>query len=158
MQQKICSKCGNLKTLDCFSKRKQLRDGYRSQCKSCDKVHNDIYKLENKQLISEQRKCYRVKNKALIAASNKQRKARKLNNQYEKINPEFFWNTQLGFCQLCFKKINRGIKFPDLYSGVLDHIIPLSKGGGHLYSNMQLAHNICNMKKGSKLIERGHYA
>lgn len=155
---KVCSKCGVYKPVSEFSKRKALKDGLRSQCKSCDKMHNDTYKIENKEAIATQRKIYRAKNKQLLAADNKQRKARKLSNEFEKVNPEFFWKVQFGFCQLCFTKIDRAVKFPDPQSGVLDHMIPLSKGGGHIYTNIQLAHNLCNMKKGNKLLERGCYA
>ena len=31
----------------------------------------------------------------------------------------------------------------------IDHIIPLSKGGGHIWDNVQVAHIICNSEKGA---------
>ena len=34
----------------------------------------------------------------------------------------------------------------------MDHIIPLSKGGGHSYKNIQLAHFGCNSRKHNKII------
>ena len=33
----------------------------------------------------------------------------------------------------------------------IDHIVPLSKGGKHAWSNVQLAHRICNTKKGASI-------
>lgn len=33
----------------------------------------------------------------------------------------------------------------------IDHIIPMSKGGGHTWENVQVAHIICNSEKGDKL-------
>lgn len=33
----------------------------------------------------------------------------------------------------------------------LDHIVPISKGGAHLYSNVCLSCRYCNQKKGNKL-------
>ncbi len=33
----------------------------------------------------------------------------------------------------------------------LDHVVPLSKGGHHIHSNVTLAHKACNSKKGAKL-------
>lgn len=35
----------------------------------------------------------------------------------------------------------------------VDHIIPLSKGGDHVWSNVQVAHIICNIKKGANVEE-----
>lgn len=44
------------------------------------------------------------------------------------------------------------------YSGPMypsiDHIMPMSKGGGHVWENVQVAHIICNSGKGDK-VERG---
>lgn len=33
----------------------------------------------------------------------------------------------------------------------LDHIIPMSKKGGHVWSNVQVAHALCNYRKGDRL-------
>lgn len=33
----------------------------------------------------------------------------------------------------------------------IDHIIPMSKGGGHVWDNVQVAHIICNSEKGDRL-------
>jgi len=40
---------------------------------------------------------------------------------------------------------NYGPTFP-----TIDHIIPMSKGGGHIWSNVQIAHALCNSRKGNK--------
>lgn len=45
-----------------------------------------------------------------------------------------------GLCQIC--------KNPVIENGSLDHIIPLSLGGVHTEWNLQLAHNLCNTKRG----------
>lgn len=34
----------------------------------------------------------------------------------------------------------------------IDHIIPLTKGGPHTQSNLQVAHPSCNMSKGNKIL------
>lgn len=44
-----------------------------------------------------------------------------------------------------------GPKYPSI-----DHIIPLSKGGGHTWNNVQVAHIECNWKKGDQLKEDQH--
>lgn len=35
-------------------------------------------------------------------------------------------------------------------SPTIDHIIPMSKGGGHVWNNVQIAHAICNSAKGAQ--------
>jgi len=32
----------------------------------------------------------------------------------------------------------------------IDHVVPMSKGGGHVWSNVQVAHIICNSEKGDR--------
>lgn len=51
-------------------------------------------------------------------------------------------------CQLCHNPVDQSIKRPDPMSASLDHIVPMSKGGGHIRSNVQLAHLGCNKAKG----------
>lgn len=38
----------------------------------------------------------------------------------------------------------------DLYP-TIDHIIPISKGGGHTWNNVQIVHRICNINKSNKI-------
>lgn len=67
---------------------------------------------------------------------------------YEIIDPYKVFYRDQWHCQICGKATpikNRG-KF---YSNApeLDHRIPMSKGGGHLYSNVQCACRRCNAQK-----------
>lgn len=58
-----------------------------------------------------------------------------------------------GICQICGRPVDNtsrsgnglGMLYP-----TLDHIVPLSKGGGHTWDNVQLAHLICNSYKCDK--------
>lgn len=79
MTFKICSKCKVEKNLDAFSKRATSKDGYRSQCKECNKQYyldhkDDIkqYQLDNKRHIATQKKQYYIKNREYILIQNKQ--------------------------------------------------------------------------------------
>lgn len=38
----------------------------------------------------------------------------------------------------------------DLYP-TIDHIVPISKGGGHTWDNVQVAHRLCNIHKGDRI-------
>jgi 5-methylcytosine-specific restriction endonuclease McrA len=56
-------------------------------------------------------------------------------------------------CQLCDERVDMNKVAPHPLSPTLDHIIPLSKGGTHEPSNVQLAHFICNSIKSDRIVE-----
>jgi len=47
LQSKACTKCGEVKTLDGFSKRKASKDGCQSECKACVKKYDAEYRAAN---------------------------------------------------------------------------------------------------------------
>lgn len=53
-------------------------------------------------------------------------------------------------CYLCDGDVDVTVGYPDPFSGSLDHVVPLAKGGAHLASNVRLAHLRCNVRKGTK--------
>lgn len=53
-------------------------------------------------------------------------------------------------CQLCKRAVSRKRRWPEPLSPSLDHIVPLSRGGAHALSNVQLAHLRCNVSKGNR--------
>lgn len=48
MQTKICPKCQEEKSIDCFSKNKSRKSGYSSECKECHKITRKEYYEANK--------------------------------------------------------------------------------------------------------------
>lgn len=52
-------------------------------------------------------------------------------------------------CQLCHKPVLMEKPVPHPLAPTLDHIVPLAVGGDHSYANTQLAHFICNSRKGA---------
>ena len=60
-------------------------------------------------------------------------------------------------CNICGKMCNPEDREWSEYAGPLspsiDHIIPMSKGGGHTWGNVQVAHIICNSYKGAEMVE-----
>lgn len=71
------------------------------------------------------------------------RKARKLNQFIEPVDPAIVYQMHGGMCGIC-KEFIEG----DFH---VDHVIPLSKGGMHGYINVQPAHPRCNFKKGNRV-------
>lgn len=54
-------------------------------------------------------------------------------------------------CQLCMEPIDREARSPAPLSPSIDHIIPISQGGGDTPSNVQASHRVCNTRKGARL-------
>ena len=74
METKSCSKCGETKPLDEFSKDKSTTDGRQYRCKPC----NAAYHRANRQRVSERGRAYREANRDRIAEyreANKERRA-----------------------------------------------------------------------------------
>lgn len=58
-------------------------------------------------------------------------------------------------CGICGKPVDKSLKYPHPMSPVIDHIIPIAKGGHPSdLDNLQLAHWCCNRQKSDKLIDR----
>jgi len=74
--------------------------------------------------------------------SSQRRRARLASVPREKIDRDALYERDGGICGICGKKVER-----DEVS--IDHIIPLSKGGPHLMSNLQIAHLKCNKARGN---------
>lgn len=54
-------------------------------------------------------------------------------------------------CQLCGEQVDPNLAYPDAMSASLDHVVPLSRGGAHVRTNVQLAHLICNIRKSDQV-------
>ena len=55
-------------------------------------------------------------------------------------------------CGICGQDVDKSLAYPHPLSPVIDHIIPLSKGGAaSSMDNLQLSHMACNRQKSDKL-------
>ena len=109
---------------------------------------------------------YHASDKAGIFAKSRDRYARKI-EQYrmlgrksaltrrarlrevfvEPVDPMVVLAASGGKCGICGDAIDASSKWD------VDHVVPLSKGGIHAYSNVQAAHARCNRAKGAKLLK-----
>lgn len=55
-------------------------------------------------------------------------------------------------CHICGKAIDYTLPNLDPWSFVLDHVVPLAKGGSDAIENKKAAHRECNSKKRARLI------
>lgn len=90
MNIKICSKCGEAKSLEGFNNSANAKDGKRSDCKKCVNLHAKIYRKKNRNVIAEKLRIWREKNKdhykKWFAAKGETYK--KYRRKWEKENPE----------------------------------------------------------------------
>ena len=75
------------------------------------------------------------------AKNKSRRKARVMAGWVEPVNRNEVFRRWKGRCGICGELVD-----PDSFA--TDHIRPLSAGGEHSYANVQLAHAICNQRKG----------
>jgi 5-methylcytosine-specific restriction endonuclease McrA len=70
---------------------------------------------------------------------------------YELVNRQEVYERDKWMCGICNEPVDKALKFPDVMSASLDHIIPMAKGGPHSYENTQCAHFICNSIKSDRV-------
>ncbi len=77
-------------------------------------------------------------------------RARRAGVDYEPIRSKLVFERDGWMCGICGGKIWKHTKAPHPKSASLDHIMPISLGGGHVHTNVQAAHFWCNSKKGNR--------
>lgn len=71
-------------------------------------------------------------------------RARRLGVQCESVDFLAVYESEGGICGICREPVNFGVF-------TIDHIIPVSKGGPHIFANLQIAHFACNSCKGDRV-------
>lgn len=77
------------------------------------------------------------------------KRARSFGVEYEPVNKRRVFDRDRWMCGICGLKVDRRLTHPDPMVASLDHVVPMSKGGGHTYANTQCSHLICNVRKGA---------
>jgi 5-methylcytosine-specific restriction endonuclease McrA len=100
------------------------------------------------------RRCQRRRIRKLHPREKNHRaRARRLNVEYEYVNPFKVFSRDRWRCQLCGMRTPKKLRGTTLPGAPeLDHIVPLSVGGSHTYSNVQCACRKCNNEKASRII------
>lgn len=162
---KRCSHCKVIKLIDLFSLNRSAKDGRQRECKACSKERRNstlnrkievqrIYQTNNREKFANYAKKWREKNPGYFKtwqSANLDRcltighryRARKLKAFIEDVSLSVVYDRDKGVCGICHFSVSSKEKS-------LDHVVPLSKGGEHSYANVQLAHLLCNSRKGAK--------
>lgn len=72
------------------------------------------------------------------------RRARKLDQFVAPVDPAAIRTRDGGMCGICGLTVA-------IEDQSLDHVVPIARGGTHEPANVQLAHRVCNSRKGAKL-------
>ena len=88
-------------------------------------------------------KAYRLAHPAEEKMRTLKRRAHKRGAAVGPVDLGFVQVRDRMICQVCHKKVK-----PSELS--YDHIVPLSKGGPHITSNLQVAHRRCNLARGTR--------
>jgi hypothetical protein len=72
METKICKKCGELKSVENFNKRSSSKDGFRFECKICQKKYSKVYYSKNRESILISSKKYYENNVENYRETHKQ--------------------------------------------------------------------------------------
>jgi hypothetical protein len=160
---RICEYCGkeyNPKTIkskycsiECGleANKKQHREQYISH----ETYYEKICTICGKKYISTDNKSkycsIYCRNKIRIMIHNTKKRGNKY-LLYEGVNYELIYQRDKGICHICGSRVHKKFNRKDKLSGTMDHLIPLSRGGSHIYENVKLAHWICNIRRGAKPI------
>lgn len=94
---------------------------------------------------------WKAANPAKRRGYNQQWRAAKRNLPWEDFADLDVFKRDAWTCGICGTPVDPDLKRPDKMSVSLDHIVPLSGGGFHVWENVQCAHLVCNMRKGAKV-------
>lgn len=83
--------------------------------------------------------------------AERKRRAIKRGAKHEPYRSREIFERDAWRCQLCRKRVCRGLVAPNPKAPTIDHILPLSRGGGDVPGNVQCAHFICNSRKNDAL-------
>lgn len=176
MGYRVCTKCNVEKSISDFHRDSRSPDGLRRQCKTCRsaymgglyaskadevKARMSEYRAANPGRVREsERKRYakhREKRIALAVDAVHARRARMFSGEVDKgITATRLRERDGDECCYCgvvldFERKPRGQGVG--HGATIEHIIPISRGGAHVWENVTLACRDCNFQKGSRPLD-----
>uniref|UniRef100_A0A6H1ZSI7 Putative homing endonuclease n=1 Tax=viral metagenome TaxID=1070528 RepID=A0A6H1ZSI7_9ZZZZ len=119
---------------------------YHKANKETRAIYNKAWREANPSKAKAGKRAWTVANPDKVRDMGHAKRARDRNATIEVFSVTEIYERDGWICQLCKKKVNRRLKYPNPLSKSLDHIVPLSKGGAHSRANVHLAHLSCNVK------------
>ena len=157
---KYCANCGGDMRQDAtYCMKPECRDALRLHRNSQMRDYFARYQAEHGESYSRKYKDrpynvnynYRERHPDRAKHYDHVRRARMADCERETFSDSEIFERDGFVCGICDSPVDMGLKFPDAMSASLDHIIPLSRGGGHVRANVRLAHLGCNARKCARL-------
>jgi len=134
--------------------REAHKDERKANNKAYRKSHKDDIKASNKARYEAHRddrktyqKAYNEVYPEVARLGRRKYRALKRGASHEPYTTDYVFERDNWMCQICGRKINKRLKWPNPQSKSIDHIIPLSRGGNDSPLNVQAAHLRCNVGK-----------
>jgi 5-methylcytosine-specific restriction endonuclease McrA len=145
-----CQECYRRKaSVDHLEKAKAKHEARRFDCRECGTSVVREYGDKRKVFCSD--RCSRrwsVRERGRRVGHGHRARARYFGVPYEPVNIKKVYERDGYKCRICGGRIDMKANTPAHNSKSIDHIIPMSRGGGHLWANVQAAHFGCNARKG----------
>jgi 5-methylcytosine-specific restriction endonuclease McrA len=105
------------------------------------KAQSLLYRQQNRELLRARRRAFYATEigRAQRAAENHRRRFRKIGGSVSRA--DIARVLAADRCHICHKR------FTKANPAVLDHVIPLAKGGANEVTNLAAAHHLCNLHK-----------
>ena len=132
-----------------LAKAYHVLDSGEVHCKRCS-IRFEVGKRASKiEYCEECRETTRREYKS--GTSNHRKRARRHGVEYQYINHRKVFARDGWRCQGCEREIHPETSGLARHGPTLDHVVPMSTGGGHTYDNVQLLCRSCNGLKSDKL-------
>lgn len=128
----------------------------KAQAKSCSvKCQQASWYEENERRLRSAAREWSLANPEKVIDYRHRRRSRKRNAPYEmNIDVLAVCERDNFECWICDTPVDMTLKHPNPLSKNLDHIIPLARGGTHTFNNLALSHSKCNLKKGTRVLDK----
>lgn len=160
---RVCCSCKVAKPLSEYHRYSRSPDGRQKKCKECCAAYQREYNRIHGETRAQRRAAQAAANlereraaKRRWAILNAERKRETRHRRRARLRAAVVGEIDLSLldaetCGLCGDAIDPDLVYPDPMSRSLDHVVPLASGGSHAQDNLQWAHWICNVRKGSRL-------
>ena len=154
---KSCSKCKENKPLLAFCKNESKKDGLATECRSCKKLQDKHYYINNLEKVKQSVTKYRIANPQKVKQSKKVATLKKKDKYQEMKNAVLakYRASKLQATPLWFEKDQIKIIYQKAkqWGFEVDHIVPLKGAtvcGLHCWANLQLLDPMLNVTKGNR--------